>query len=265
MNASVVQSAACVQWHGLAGSNNTRSPPALLRQCTGPILPLGPCPLLANGTNPPPGWLRPAMPQYQLGDCVKLGRCAASLRCCRDSIAARYAARSNGTHNNITLLRALLRQRVCHTVPRPDDLVVHLRLGDVIERSESSAFDMLQFGADPKHHRNYRTGIKSVSELVLDVATAWTAGARRVVLVGGNHDPLYAGARGAKSFMYTRCLVLALRQASFETSLLTDMSADDAFCFMAAARRFVQGVGGYSRLLAKLVSEAGGQLIGRTF
>ena len=96
-------------------------------------------------------------------------------------------------------------------------------------------------------------------ELLLDAHEARASrAASRVVLVGGNFHPHFWGVRAAKSFSYTHCLGSTLGAAGYPTVLYTDkeLSADDAFCFMASARTFVQGGGGFSRLAAQLARAA---------
>ena len=220
------------------------------------------CPLLSKSSPVPTGWLHANMSLYRLADCVKMGICTTSLQCCSDSIAAHYAAQSGGHKNNFTLLNEIVQSRGCHSKPAPEDLVIHLRLGDVIELSKSDPLEMLVGGADPAHSAFYRTGIKSVQELLFD---AEEAAVQRIHLVGGSHRPDFEGERGRKSFLYAHCLKSALSQAGYSVSLDTDSDADNAFCFMASAKKFVQSVGGYSRIIGHLVEKSGGHIFGRVF
>ena len=93
-------------------------------------------------SNPTKYWMNATRPSYRLGDCVKLNTdCGYPF----DSLARRYASKSGGALSNVTLLAQLVTQMSCPHPP-DDNLVIHLRLGDVIEVSQTPVAQMLTHG-----------------------------------------------------------------------------------------------------------------------
>jgi hypothetical protein len=97
--------------------------------------------------------------EYRLGDCIKLcwkDVCAKGPN--NDTMAAQYGNRACKTGNNhvkggnLTEVENLFQRRKADprfVVPAVDELVIHLRLGDVVEKSKASIQEMLISGADP--------------------------------------------------------------------------------------------------------------------
>lgn len=169
--------------------------------------------------------------------------------------------KSKGLKSNLKTVRQILRLydgEPGFDKPDPESLVVHLRLGDVIENSNSSSLQMLTHGGDPAHNRNFRTAIKSIHELLGD---AKRAGVRRIVVVGGSHLKM----RTPESFDYSHCVYQAFKVAGYDTKLSLNGHPDKDFYFMANAKIIVVSSGGYSRLVGKIVKRQGGQIIGRSF
>jgi hypothetical protein len=144
------------------------------------------------------------------------------------------------------------------TVPDPDELVIHLRLGDVIEMSKANVTQMLLLGADPAHD-GFKNSIKSVSEILTNIQES---GLSKVSLRGGSHKPeLYV-----KSRVYAGCLKQAIQQAGYRVKMSLDHTTPDQdFYYMSHASHFVVSTGGYSRLIGQLVEHRGGTIVGRNF
>eukprot|EP00797_Seminavis_robusta_P010658 Sro1794_g297980.1 n/a (256) ;mRNA; r:18522-19289 len=151
--------------------------------------------------------------------------------------------------------------------PDTDALVVHLRLGDVMENKKRRKRDqepveflrpdkLLKHGGSAKHNgfKMFHT-IFSVHEY-LDAID--TTNATKVVLVGGSHLPdMYKNSR-----VYATCLSRALAMAGKQVELQTDSGdADQDFYFMSHAKLFMRSTGGYSRLIATMVAMMGGQVM----
>lgn len=223
-------------------------------------------------------------PRYQLGDCLKQCKsCSSSIAHSRRgkmSIAGQYwkhvcHEKDLFTNEfNITFLSELFRKyesdphpyKEPWPKPAEDELVIHLRIGDIIDLPQYSGnvtvLEMLKNGATTRHGANsvYLDGIKSVAEYL---ATIRESGLTKVVLRGGSHIPY----KYPKSRVFTACLAKAIRKAGYDiTSLQVDGEAnpDQDFYYMAHAKHFVMASGGYSRFIARIVLHSGGRVVGRT-
>lgn len=132
-----------------------------------------------------PEKLKVVRENYALGDCIKrCAKCDWSGRSRKPlhtnaTMATRYGSLAcdeddpeyipgSGT-SNLTLVERIFRefqQREpdVFVAPPPDAILLHLRLGDVIEWSRTHVKNMLLKGGDPKHNKHYRNSIKSVYE-----------------------------------------------------------------------------------------------------
>ena len=246
-----------------------------------------------SARRPPESWLRTST---NAAGIYALAACIVDWRGCPthgSSIGAEYVRRARGRRNAMPELYGIVLNRACSATPDPASLVVHLRLGDAIELSDSSVAEMLLSGASPLPEPGsnasahlpiaplirtweswafqMRTGIKSVQELLFDAEDAFAEGAdaslasRHVDLVGGSHRDDFVGVGAPKSWAYAHCVRDAFEQAGYSVSLRTELDADDAFCFMARAKMFVPSPGRFSRVISHLVELDGGRVIGRRF
>jgi hypothetical protein len=208
---------------------------------------------------------------YRLGDCIKL--CASCEGGPKNSMARQYGNLACGTGEddktrkhvpggNLTFVEKVLQlhtQDPSFTIPAVDELVIHLRLGDVIEGSKAPVAEMLMHGANPAHHRNFKTAIKSVHEYISNIQES---GLHKVVIRGGSHMP----ERYKKSRVYSECLKEAIENAGYHVSMEVEGNTPDSdFYFMSRAKTIIVSTGGYSRLMGKMVKKGGGTVVGRTF
>jgi hypothetical protein len=106
------------------------------------------------------------------------------------------------------------------TVPAGDELVIHLRLGDVIERSQAEVETMLMKGADPSHNKNFKTAIKSIHEYLTDIQES---GLDKVVIRGGSHKTKFY----ENSRVYAGCLKEAIGNAGYHVSMEVEGNTPD--------------------------------------
>jgi len=226
--------------------------------------------------------------RYVLGDCIKQCRNCYMLKCVRhpektkqpgsgcyqktsrnDTFAAKYhfrACRSNRhvLDGNLMVVDQILREAEeadpSFVRPPPDTLVMHLRLGDVIENSQNEVLDMLAQGGDPWHTNTYKSAIKSIDEYLSDIESS---GLSKIVIRGGSHDPNYY----KKSRIYAGCLYRAIETAGYTSATidLEGMDPDHDFYFMGYAHHFSVSSGGFSRLMGTMVKRHGGRMLGREF
>ncbi len=146
------------------------------------------------------------------------------------------------------------------TVPETNQVVIHLRLGDIVETSPSTVEKMLIDGADPGYPtKNFRNSIKSVYELLDNIHTS---GARTVSIVGGSHRKEY----WKKSRVYAQCVYRAIETAGYNVTMQIEGNHPDVdFYYASHAKLLIVSGGGYSNLMAMLAERRGGKVIGRKF
>lgn len=147
------------------------------------------------------------------------------------------------------------------TIPEPEALVMHLRLGDILEEASSNVTELLISGGDPGYRPNghFRNSIKSIHELLDNVHSSK---AKTVHIVGGSHKKEF----WRKSRVYAGCLHRAIETAGYNTTMrLEGTHPDIDFYYISHARQMVVSAGGYSNLMGQLVEYRGGKIIGRSF
>jgi hypothetical protein len=209
--------------------------------------------------------------EYRLGDCIKL--CRVCDRGPRNSMARQYGNLVCGTGKddktrkhvhggNLTFVEKVLQlhtQDPSFTLPAVDELVIHLRIGDVIERSKAPVEEMLMHGANPAHYKTFKTAIKSVHEYISNIQES---GLHKVVIRGGAHKPN----EYKKSRVYAECLKEAIENAGYHVSMEVEGNTPDSdFYYMSRAKTIIVSTGGYSRLMGQMVKKGGGTVVGRTF
>lgn len=142
-------------------------------------------------------------------------------------------------------------ERKGYVKPDPNATVIHLRLGDVIEKTIYSVEDMLIKGTVAAHAQQNFITIRSVYEY-LDLLGNDT----KVVIRGGSHFPgCYRASR-----VYANCLQRALAKAGKDVEMyLEESDGDKDFYFMANAKKFISSTGGFSNLIAQMVRRLGGE------
>ena len=227
-------------------------------------------------------------PNYRLGDCIRFcDACRSSWKSSRYkklSIAGEYwnvvchrkNAYDRSRGNNFTFLDELFQRYEADPRPyrkpwpRPadDELVIHLRIGDVMDYpiyiGNTSVVQMLRDGADTRHGLNgadYPKGIKSIHDYLSLIRES---NLTKVALHGGAHiHKLFPNSR-----IFTGCLSKAIRRAGYNISSLKvagEDNPDQDFFYMSHAKYFVPSTGGYSHLIASFVERRGGTIIGSRF
>ena len=146
------------------------------------------------------------------------------------------------------------------TIPEPETLVMHLRLGDILEGSSSNVSELLISGGDPGYPtKKFRNTIKSIHELLDNIHSSK---AKTVHIVGGSHRKEF----WRKSRVYAGCLHRAIETAGYNITMrLEGTHPDIDFYYISHATQMVVSAGGYSNLMGQLVEYRGGKIIGRSF
>lgn len=154
--------------------------------------------------------------------------------------------------------------------PRPTDVVVHVRIGDVVDNAHHSVRELLQepraFYPETLLKTVY---VKPFSYYDKVIPDSILEGTTTVYLVGGVH----AGCTQAtslprlpiKSCMYVHALreyFLTQRKVK-SVELRLGRTPDEDVVFMTQSKQFVRGGGGFSRVMGELVEHFGGTVLGR--
>lgn len=152
--------------------------------------------------------------------------------------------------------------------PEVDAIVIHLRLGDVVEKSKASVAEILIQGAGPGYNpTHFERALKSVGEILTvlqeDYNDPESLPFHRIHMVGGSHKAHFY----QKSRVYAACLHQALETAGYvpTTMVLEGQDPDVDFYFASHASKLIVSAGSFSNLMGRLAEYRGGKVLGRSF
>lgn len=254
-----------------SASSTNRSNPFVLSQCAKDVAK----DIEANRI--PPTLFVPHWTGYRLGDCISFCKCGWVHDLPQTTMAAEYAP--GCSRSNYTRLLDILKRRDGqdkYECPEPDALVIHLRLGDKVEKAYFEILKRLDFDQQRAYVRFIDGGwedklsgdiyhssfIKGIPELVHD---ARSANVSTVYIVSGTHYR-YADKLGHMSYVYLQCLKRAMTAEGLEVKMrISEGSPDQDFYFLACSRNIAVSAGGFSRHAGNLAQLRGGTQVGRTF
>lgn len=219
-------------------------------------------------------WIRRNWFMYCLGDMIRNPKMKASLPfrilgkwyhrlLFPESIASKYMRRTTASSDYETLTK-ILRDFPGGTKPRPTDLVVHLRVGDVIDYAGQTVPELLsapmtysvlgyRLGAYVKPLEYYHGVAEKMSNHDI----------RTVILVYGSH----LGSLSRKSKAYVSVIAQFFRSFGYEvyryeSEGFPSPEPDQDFWYMCGADFFCPSGGGFSRLVAGIVKRRGRLVLG---
>jgi hypothetical protein len=192
-----------------------------------------------------------------------------------NSLATEYMALVPAGKQSLKILASLINKRhdqislspLAHDkLPAPDELVVHLRIGDVIDYDKHSVENILVF---PVYFHEERFELAPWHQYVKPLAYYRSAlnllhlsnlSFSKVTLVASSHHQ--------QSSYLKSCLYISVVKSFFESTgffesvrLRTGQFPDDDAIFMSSASFFLPSGGGFSRWLAHIVEVNGGTVI----
>lgn len=193
------------------------------------------------------------------------------------SLACQYMHATRGTKQWDTLTR-LVRKYDSEVAPPADMVVVHLRVGDVLDLDPCpipwgnggggkipNDWSVLKF----LHEELSQPMMHAIEQYLLPLSyyeqhlKKLPRHVTRVALVGASHMDLHG--QYERSSEYINALRDFFRAKGFTVTLELGNNPDRDFVFMARAAYFMQGGGGYSYLVAGAVHELGGTVICYTY
>ena len=169
-----------------------------------------------------------------------------------NSIATEYMLKTTKSRDFNTLLDIINKRQ-----PKfyPDDtLVIHLRIGNVIDRTNVSFDDILTDYTLYKNGRQYVKPIKYYTNLI---DTIHNYKIKKILLVGGfhrkgNHD---------KSLQYVNHIKKHFENNGFNCTTRINHNADEDFLIMCNSKYFVPSGGRFSNVVKQMVILKGGTVI----
>lgn len=169
-----------------------------------------------------------------------------------DSIATEYMLKTKKSNDFDTLL-SIVNNRKSQKFQN-DTLVVHLRIGDVIDDSNKSVNELLSdyvlfnnghsYVKPKKYYTNILDSIKNYS-------------IKNVLFIGGFHKK----GNHEKSMKYVDSIKSYFEENGFKCATRINQNADDDFIIMANSKYFVPSGGGFSRVIKQIVKMKGGTVI----
>ena len=169
-----------------------------------------------------------------------------------NSIATEYMLKTEKTKDFNTLLDIINKRQ-----PKfyPDDtLVIHLRIGDVIDNIDINLNNMLSDYTLYKNGHQYVKPLKYYTNLI---DTIHNYKIKKILLVGGfhrkgNHD---------KSLQYVNRIKQHFENNGFNCTTRINENADEDFLIMCNSKSFVPSGGGSSSIIKQIVILKGGNII----
>lgn len=162
----------------------------------------------------------------------------------KDSIASKYLENTKELNDYDTLYRIIKEKTTKENIPSPNAIIIHLRLGDVLDIHYQGNIDDLLEGRDNFHYlRNYEyfdSNIAKVKDKNID----------EIIIVGNCHR----SKKLIKTEEYITKIKKRLNSHGYKSSSRVDKyTADEDFLFMANSTYFIMSGGGYSKAVSEMV------------
>ena len=188
---------------------------------------------------------------YSIGDCIineklnnRFNRLFYRLYF-NNSIADQYFRKTNKIEDYDALFEIVKKNRSKIELPPNDSLIIHLRIGDVIDWEYSGPIDDALEGRDGdfgyiKTYDYFEEKSKLLEKYNI----------KKIIIVGGYHTK----EDHSRSEEYVRKVVNFLEKLGYDITLRIDeMSPDEDFLFMSNSKYFLKSGGNYSTILNKMV------------
>ncbi len=188
-----------------------------------------------------------------------------------NSIATKYMDLTKHENDLDILMKIIEKKKNLAKMPNENTLVIHLRTGDVIDRSfnpEKSSFDindllsrkkistMKFYNYDKTKKNNVKTYVKSLQYYEEALESFVPPHVKHVVFVTGfhktdNHD---------KSMKYVESVRDYFKKKGYLVSIRLNQNPDDDFLYMCNSKYFIQSGGGFSALISEIVQKKNGNV-----
>jgi hypothetical protein len=172
-----------------------------------------------------------------------------------------------GYFNMSALSRVIDRRMSCVTIPSNDTLVVHLRLGDTLTQGyltdlSRSVLDLWEHGDFVGNETGvrYNYNRREFDHLLKDLPKHIT----KAVIVGSTQHQ-NSEVVTSRNQEYSDLVAWYMLNQTLAVSYFGGEDPDQDFIYMANAKWFIGGMGGYTQLVAALVALGGGHVFANSF
>ena len=188
---------------------------------------------------------------YRLGDAVLHKPFKDSEKChlkhYPNSIVSEYLRNKKFPEDYQTLFDVVKKKSTSYTLPESDELIIHLRIGDVFYNSEYTVDEFLE--KTRLYKVNSVNYVKPLSYYQNILDNIKNINIKKIYLVGGYHKEL----KQTKSEEYVAKIKLFFEKHNYEVITRINEDPDEDFIFMSHASYFVQSGGGFSKLISEMV------------
>jgi hypothetical protein len=162
-------------------------------------------------------------------------------------------------YSNYNILFDIISERTKYTNDLPDknDIIVHLRAGDVIEDNSDDVITILSIYSymNENEWTNYTPPLEYLDDKISKININII---RKIILVSGSHTHT----KTPKSCKYIEIIKKYFEYKGYQVELRLGMNADDDFIFMCNAKYFVPSTSGeYTKLITNIVKIMGNQVL----
>lgn len=171
-----------------------------------------------------------------------------------DSIATEYMKKTKQL-KKYNILADIVRERSKKTtdLPRNKDLIVHLRVGDVVEEFSTKLYQILISYSYRLHH-NYTCPIRNIHDKISKSKQKFS----KIILVAGSHKDILT----PKSCKYIDVIKKYFENNGHTVELRLGKNPDDDFIFMSNSKYFIPSCSGnYTLLVKNIVKILGGKVL----
>lgn len=218
--------------------------------------------LLAKIGNVEPLKLYHGKESYRLGDMIrqplwrfkKAGGESYHYENFPNSIASEYMRKTKECNNIPIILDIINRRSKSLKMPDKITIVIHLRIGDVIEESKHSVKEMLL----KQTYYNEHSWSSYVSPLPYLVKKVKSCDLKNIIIVAAAHQDI----RTFKSNLYIRIIKKYFQALGYNIQLRVGGDPDEDFIFMSNAKYFIPATGGgFTKLITEIVKNKGGKVL----
>jgi len=140
--------------------------------------------------------------------------------------------------NNFKILNKIIEKKCKNMIlPNKDDIVIHLRIGDIISSEKLKYSYILHFS---------------------ELKKLLTNNDSKVILVYGSH---IKNIDMNKNNEYLENVRKILKQKNINFEENNSDNPDNDFIFMSKSKKFIKSGGGFSKLIANIVKQGGGEIL----
>jgi hypothetical protein len=175
-----------------------------------------------------------------------------------NSIATEYMKKTN-KQKDYNILFSIVKEKTKETkdLPSKNDIVIHLRLGDVIEHNPADLITILSTYTynDINSHSNYTPPLSYLEDKIKKINQKDVG---KLIFVAGSHIEMPT----PKSCQYIQIIKRYFESKGYNIHMRLGKKADEDFIFMCNATYYIQSTnGGYTGLIKKMVEHMGNTVL----